>query len=126
MQFPDTSEPRANGTTLNFLAPFLRGNRDTISRSQSGSILQQLTLMNNSFVTSKIKVNNSAVLRSFAANRDNSAAVEEMYLTFLARWPSEYERDQAVAHFSKAPNRNAAVEDIAWALINKAEFLFSY
>ena len=126
VQFPDPSEPRANGTTLAFLAPFLRGNRDTITRNQAGSILQQLTLMNNTFTTAKVKVNASPVLRAAAAISGNGEAVEELYLSFLARRPSEYEKGQAMAHFSKAPTRNAAIEDLAWALVNKAEFLFSY
>ena len=126
VQFPDPSEPRANGTTLNFLAPFLRGNRDTITRNQAGSILQQLTLMNNPFVTTKVKVNASPTLKTVAAIPGNDGAVEELYLTFLARRPNEYEKSTAIAHFSKAPNRNAALEDLAWALVNKAEFLFSY
>lgn len=126
VQFPDPSEPRANGTTLNFLAPFLRGNRDTMTRNQAGSILQQLTLMNSTFVTAKVKVAASPILKAAAAITNNAAAVDELYLTFLARSPSEYEKAQALAHFSKAPNRNAAIEDIAWALVNKAEFLFSY
>lgn len=126
VQFPDTSEPRGNGTTLNFLAPFLRGNRDALTRQQTGSILQQLTLMNNTFVTAKVKVNASAKLRSVAAIADNNTVVDELFLTFLARQASPNELKEALAHFSKAPNRNAAVEDIAWALVNKAEFLFSY
>ena len=126
VQFPDPSEPRANGATLNFLAPFLRGNRDTITRNQAGSILQQLTLMNNTFVTAKVKVNASPTLKAVAAIPGDGGAVEELYLTFLARRPSEYEKSTATAHFGKAPNRNAALEDLAWALVNKAEFLFSY
>jgi hypothetical protein len=126
VQFPDPSEPRANGTTLTFLAPFLRGNRDTMTRNQAGSILQQLTLMNNTFVTAKTKMNASPTLKAAAAITDNNVAVEELYLTFLARRPSAYEKAQAAGHFAKAPNRNTAIEDIAWALINKAEFLFSY
>ncbi|MCC6537768.1 MAG: DUF1553 domain-containing protein [Bryobacterales bacterium] len=126
VQFPDPSEPRANGTTLNFLAPFLRGNRDALTRQQTGSILQQLVLMNNTFVTTKVKVNASAKLRAVAAIANNNTVVDELFLTFLARQPSANELQEALAHFSKAPNRNAAVEDIAWALINKAEFLFSY
>ncbi len=126
VQFPDPSEPRANGTTLNFLGPFLRGNRDTITRNSAGSILQQLTLMNSNFVISKVKVNASPVLRAAAGIADNGNAVEDLYLAFLARRPSAFEKGQALTHFSKAPNRNAALEDVAWALVNKAEFLFSY
>jgi hypothetical protein len=126
VQLPDTSEPRANGAALNFMAPFLRGNRDAITRNQAGSILQQLNLMNNTFVTAKTKMNASPTLKAVAAIADNGGAVEELYLTVLARRPSAYEKSQAAAHFAKAPGRNAALEDLAWALINKAEFLFSY
>lgn len=126
VQFPDPSEPRANGGALNFLAPFLRGNRDGLTRNQTGSILQQLTLMNNTFVTAKVRMNASPSLRAIAAIADDPAAVDELFLTFLARRPSAFEKSSALAHFGKAPNRNAAIEDLGWALINKAEFLFSY
>ena len=78
--------------------------------------------------TAKVKVAASPTLKAVAAITDNNAAVEELYLSFLARRPSTYETEQALAHFSRTPNRNrnTALEDIAWALINKAEFLFSY
>ena len=91
-QLPEPREPISNGTSLNFMNVFLRGNRDTQSRSQSGSILQQLYLMNDLFVTSKAKVAASSTLRAIAANTSNEAAVDEMFLLFLSRPASQSER----------------------------------
>ncbi len=129
MQLPEPREPLSNGTSATFMNTFLRGNRDTQQRSQSGSILQQLYLMNDTFVTTKVKVGASSTLRAAAAMTDSAAAVEELYLQFLGRRPTEPERTAAAGHLAKANNaatRNANVEDLAWALINKTEFIFSY
>jgi hypothetical protein len=48
---------------------------------------------------------------------------------FLSRYPSSLEKQYAVDHLKTGTNmatRYAAIEDLAWALINKAEFIFSY
>lgn len=129
MQLPDPQEPRSNGTVAAFMNTFLRGNRDTMLRNQSGSVLQQLYMMNDSFVTNRNKVNASSTLRTIAQMTNNEAMLEELYLTFLGRKPTEYERSQALPVLAKATTqatRNTAVEDIAWVLMNKVEFLFSY
>jgi hypothetical protein len=104
---------------------FLRGNRDTQPRSQSGSILQQLALMNDPFVTARIRLPASPVLQE-AAKLDDAGAVDLLFLSFLSRRPEADERDKALAQFRAAVNRNAALEDLAWALVNKVEFVFSH
>ncbi len=129
MQFQDTAEPRSNGNVATFLNLFLRGNRDSIGRSQQGSILQQLNLMNNTFVTSRTKVAASPVLRTIAQITNNEAIVDELFLTFLSRRPTSYEKTKALEPLTRAANataKNAAIEDLAWALVNKLDFLFSY
>jgi hypothetical protein len=130
MQLPDINEPRANpGNSREFMASFTRGNRDTAPRSQSGTILQQLNLMNDQVVTSRIKVAASPVMREIAKIEENNAALDELFLTFLSRLPSQRERDAGISHLAKARNtteRSTFLEDLAWACINKVEFLFSY
>jgi len=129
MQLPDTSEPRSNGAVANFLNSFLRGNRDTTQRSQANSILQQLNLMNDNLVVSRTRVAASPALAAIAKLADNANAADQLFLTFLARLPTDYERTRAVTYLAGAGNpsaRNAAIEDLAWALINKLDFLFSY
>jgi hypothetical protein len=126
IQLPDTV---SGGSGAAFMNVFLRGNRDTQQRSQAGSILQQLTLMNDAFVTNKTKVAASPVLSAMSKLTDNDAVVEQMFLSFLSRYPSDDERAIAVGTIKAATTatlRNNAIEDLAWALINKLDFLYSY
>ena len=129
VKVPEPVEPRSNGEANNFMNTFYRGNRDTLQRSQSGSILQQLFLMNNSFVTNRVRMSSSPRLQALSRLTDNGYAVDELFLTFLGRLPTEYERGVALEHLRPATTaaaRNAAIDDLAWACVNKLEFLFSY
>jgi hypothetical protein len=129
MQLPDTSEPRSNGAVAMFMNSFLRGNRDTTKRSQANSILQQLNLMNDNFVYSRTRVAASPVLQSISKISDNNAVLDELFLTFLSRKPTDWERSHSLTYLVKATTpaaRNTVIEDLAWACINKIDFLFSY
>lgn len=129
MQLPEPVEPRSDGAANNFMNTFLRGNRDNSQRSQGGSIQQQLYLMNDAFVTNRTKVASSPRLKAIVAIGNADELLDELYLSFLSRYPTDYERLRANAVLAKATTsalRSNAVEDLAWVLINKAEFLFSY
>ncbi len=126
MQLPETVEPTGDAPVNNFLNAFLRGDRDTQGRSQSGSIQQQLFLMNDSFVGNRVKLSRSAKMQALAKIEKPEDLIDEAYLTFLSRMPSSVERAAGVAFLAKAADRNSAVEDLAWMCINKTEFLFSY
>lgn len=123
--------PEPNGLGPAFMNAFLRGNRDGVPRQQAGSILQQINLMNDTFVTTRLKTanNGSPVLRGWASNPNNDAVIEEMFLTFLARRPTPAEANIAAGPLSRATTaaqRNTAIEDLAWTMVNKLEFIFSY
>ena len=129
IQLPDTTEPRNNGAVANFLNSFFRGNRDTTQRSQATSILQQLNLMNDNFVMSRTRVTASPTLQAISKITDNSALLDELWLTFLSRTPTDSERTRALTYLQKATTataRNTTIEDLAWACINKLDFIFSY
>ncbi len=126
IQLPEPVEPRSNAAAANFMNAFLRGNRDTQPRSQAGSILQQLNLMNDPFVVNRIKKLASPTIAAVTRLPTHEAMVEELFLRFLSRRPTDYERTRAVAYLAKTPAHDAAVEDLAWSLINKVDFLFSY
>ncbi len=131
-QLPDTSEPRSNGTARAFLDAFNRGNRDTLPRRQDGSILMWLNLMNSTFTTNRARAtgnNASPYLAALARSGSNEEIVEDIFLTFLSRRPTDYERNVALKRLENAAApaaRATAVEDLAWALMNKIDFLFSY
>jgi hypothetical protein len=130
MQLLDTVEPRNNlGNAQAFMNNFFRGNRDTTPRMQASSLQQELALMNDTFVTTRLKVKASPVLQAIAKLQTNDALIDEMWLTFLSRKPADQERERALSYLtgaSTASQRNAAIEDLAWVLVNKVDFLFSY
>ena len=130
MQLPEPAEPRSNGAVAAFLNAFLRGNRDNQQRSQSNSILQQLSLLNDPFVLNRTKVATSPVLAQIAKISDPVAVVDELFLTFLSRHPDPVESAKAanylVQNSSNSTARSNAVEDLGWVVINKLDFLFSY
>jgi hypothetical protein len=126
LQMPDPTEPRVNGQANNFMRPFYRGNRDSFFRIQDGSILQQLALMNDPFVTSRIKWNVSPTLRA-AAQLGDSEAIDEIFLLYLSRMPDEREKKIALDFLAQAgAQRNNYLEDLVWTLINKVDFLYNY
>ncbi len=130
MQLLDPVEPRTNtGNAQVFMNYFLRGNRDTQPRGHATTVQQGMALMNDGFVVNKIHVAASPALQAIAKLPANPAIVEEMFLTFISRRPTDQERIKALNFLSRATTtaqKNAAIEDLAWALINKIEFLFSY
>jgi hypothetical protein len=129
MQLFDSVEPRSNRGAMLFMDAFLRGNRDTTSRSQNTSVQQGLALMNDTFVAGKIRMNASPALQSISRLPSDDVIVEEMFLKFISRHPSDHERRRAREYLSKAGSpqqKNAAIEDLAWSLVNKIEFVFSY
>ncbi len=135
MQLPEPVEPRSNGTAAGFMNSFTRGNRDTLQRSQNGSILMWLNMMNSTIVTDRTRVQDaqgrySPYLLQMTREADSALVVEELFLTYLSRLPTEYEKGVALKTLAKAGTpqytRAAAIEDLAWALANKVDFLFSY
>jgi hypothetical protein len=128
MHLPEPAEPRSNGAANGFMNSFQRGNRDTQMRSQDGSVLMYLNLMNSAFVNTYTRVGGSPVLLAWSRNTSDEAVVDEMFQAFLSRKPVEREREVALKSLRGANGaaRNVAIEDLAWALVNKVEFLFSY
>jgi hypothetical protein len=128
MQFPDVIN--TEGTTNAFLDSFLRGNRDDQPRRGDGSILQALNLMNASLIEGKLALTGatSSPLIVASAALNNTDAVNKLFLTILSRYPSATEMITASASLPTAAGaaRNSAIQDLAWSLYNKVDFVFNY
>ena len=127
MDLPDTQEPRADRGVGAFLDVFLRGNRDTNLRSDEGTILQSLNMMNNAFVLTRIRNSNAnTTVSRLLGNKEYSDAdvVEHLFLSTLGRFPSAKEVSLATAALKT--NRVTGAEDLQWALLNKIDFLYNY
>ena len=128
MQFPDVFN--TEGTTNAFLDSFMRGNRDDQPRRSDGSILQALNLMNASLIENKLTLTGAVasplIVSSVALN--NTDAVNKLFLTILSRYPSAAEMSIAMGSLPTASGtaRNSAIQDLAWSLYNKVDFVFNY
>ncbi|MGE0128841.1 MAG: DUF1549 domain-containing protein [Blastocatellales bacterium] len=144
MQLPDTVEPRFNGTSAAFMNSFLRGNRDSVMRSDDPSILQALNLMNSGFVMSRIHQGNRVALASQPEipstvrrlladpNLTHEQIITQLFLHTLSRYPTDAEKAKLLPYFTPVGNqtaaqaRQAATESIQWTLLNKVDFIFNY
>ena len=127
MQFPDTREPRSNGSVAAFLNAFGRGDRDTAFRRSDGSILQALNMLNSPFVSTRIHQNNqgSHVAALLVQTADPGTIIYNLFATTLSRPPSDREMAMFIPIFQQQGNRVAA-ENLQWVLLNKVDFLFNY
>jgi hypothetical protein len=135
-QLPDPNEPRQRGDVRSFLDSFLRGNRDSNLRSDDSSILQALNLMNNSFVTTRIRLNDRATvgtetIRNTVYNLVSNTAltneqlIDQLYLTTLSRRPTAAEKSKILPYFNTG-TRQTVIESLQWVLLNKVDFIFNY
>jgi len=129
MQFPDVRST-SDGTTDTFLDNFLRGNRDDQPRKYDGSILQALGMMNSTLIENKMAATGATAspLIVQASNLGNTDLVNKLYLTILSRYPSKTELSTALAVLPAANGtaRTQAIQDLAWSLFNKVDFIFNY
>ena len=112
--------------TSPFLELFGRPPRDTgmeLERNNRPTAAQQLHLLNSSHVQRKIEQSPklAGLVQSKSSPRETITAY---YLTILSRRPTEDEL-KTVEAYSRSGNAKGreALADLAWALINSAEFL---
>ncbi|HXB75619.1 MAG TPA: DUF1549 domain-containing protein [Candidatus Acidoferrales bacterium] len=130
MQLPDTVNMPAGDIGTNFLDSFLRGNRDDQPRRQDGSILQALNLMNNTFVEGHVAYTGATASQLVVAAiaKGNADGINSLYLNILSRYPTSTEMSTAMAAVPAASGttRSQAIQDLAWSLYNKVDFVFNY
>ena len=61
-----------------------------------------------------------------ASNRPPAAIVRGIYLSILSRFPTAAEAATAEAYLQSGPAKRQATVDLAWALMNTAEFLYRH
>jgi hypothetical protein len=119
-----------NKARHDFLKLFGRPVRATAcecERTREPSVSQVLNLLNSPDIQAKLSHEAGTVARLGRDEKDNAKLVEELYLTFFARFPTDEERTFAVRHLkANAATRREAAEDLAWAMLNSTEFLFNH
>jgi hypothetical protein len=113
-----------------FLDAFGRPNSSAecpCERDGKASVVQVLHLMNSNRLQTKIGSSDSRAAQLAASKMTENEIVEELYLAAYGRLPGEDELAIATKAFSgEGATRKTAVEDLTWALINSAEFVFNH
>jgi hypothetical protein len=114
-----------------FLEMFGRPPRDTgleSERNNRPTAEQRLHLLNSTHIQQKIQ--QSATLRALVQARPGGKPrdlIDRFYLAILSRYPTEEELRTVGAYFQSAPaNKWPATVDLAWALMNSAEFQYRH
>lgn len=95
-------------------------------RSNEPSVAQALHLMNSEEISSKIRSRHGAARRLADSDKSPRDIIDELYLGTLTRFPSESERALMLRVFTEAESRQAAVEDVLWALLNTRSFVYNH
>jgi hypothetical protein len=111
-----------------FLEMFGRPPRDTGLESERNNLPttgQRLHLLNSSHI--QLKIQQSATLRTLVQVQPGGKPrdpIDRVYLAILSRYPTDDELETVSAYFQSVQgNKWPAAVDLAWALINSAEFL---
>jgi hypothetical protein len=119
-----------NRLESDFLDAFGRPNASAdppCERERESSVVQALHLMNSTRLLSKITSPTGRVAALVKSDRTPEQIVTELYLAALSRFPTDKEKQIATAAFSaEGATRQTAGQDVCWALINSAEFVFNH
>jgi hypothetical protein len=96
-------------------------------RSVEPSVGQVLHVLNSPMIQEKLSHAGGTIAALCQRSADDAALIEELYLTYYTRRPTPDEQANLSRFLAdNAHRRNAAVEDIAWSLMNTPEFLFNH
>jgi len=89
------------------------------------SVSQVLHLLNAPEIHAKLTHERGNIAKWVREKKSDAELVDEIYLTFYSRLPSEAERRTSLEFLQRnASQRRQAAEDIAWTLMNTLEFAF--
>ncbi|MCX7701221.1 MAG: DUF1553 domain-containing protein [Gemmataceae bacterium] len=115
-------------TTTYFLTTFGRATRESVCSCEvklEPTLSQSLHLLNGDTVGSKI-VNGGLIARRLNEKKSPEQIIEELYVRCLSRKPTPEEMKKLVDLVGANPNKQQALEDVFWALLNTREFMFNH
>jgi len=112
-----------------FLDTFDRPKRVSVcecERSSAATLGQVLLLANSDEIENKIADGNGRVAKLVKAKTPVPAVIEELYLTAYSRRPTAPELNRTREYIETATDKQKAVEDVLWAILNSKEFMFNH
>ena len=93
-------------------------------RSNEPSVAQALYLINDIEVLGKLDDKNGRLPKLLKSIEYDRKLITELYLTTLARFPTDKELDIQLEHVAAASSRAEGMKDVLWTLLNVREFVF--
>ncbi len=95
-------------------------------RSGDSNLSQALQMINGPTVHDKLRADTGTIHRLIGEGQSDEAIVAGLYLSAVCREPSSEELETALKHVASSQDRQSALEDIGWAVLNSKEFLFQH
>ena len=96
-------------------------------RDRQLSVVQSLHLMNSKALQAKLSDKTGRARQLADSSKSPAEIVTELYLVTLSRPPTSEELKLTAAAFTaEKATRQTATEDVFWALLNSAEFVFNH
>jgi Protein of unknown function (DUF1549)/Protein of unknown function (DUF1553) len=92
-------------------------------RSDDMGLVQAFQLLTGEMLQEMLADPDNRIGKLLVAGKSNRETVEELYLAAISRRPTADEAARLTTFIGKAKDRRAAVEDVAWGLVNSKEFL---
>lgn len=92
-------------------------------RSTEATLSQAFQLVSGPAINELLSRRDNRLDALLASGLSAADMVRELFLTALARFPDAEESRAAVEYLNTAADRRAALEDLAWGLVNSKEFL---
>jgi hypothetical protein len=99
-------------------------NPSTPQQEIQGTIPQVLLMMNSALVHASTQAKGKTILAELLAEgKNNEEIVAALYQRVLARKPTSEEQATCRRYLAKVSDRQEALEDVLWVLVNSTEFL---
>lgn len=119
----------ADGNTSNyFLTTFGRSKRETVCACEATTdptLSQALHMLNGDTVEGKLR-SGGLVKTLLAEGRTPEQVIEAIYARAFTRKPTADELTKLASLLTEEPDKNKALDDIFWAVLNSREFVFNH
>jgi hypothetical protein len=111
-----------------FLTTFGRATRETVCSCEvklEPTLSQSLHLLNGDTTAGKI-AGGGIIAKRLAEKKTPEQIIEELYIRCLSRKPDTAEVKKLQDLIAPNPNKQQALEDVFWSLLNTREFMFNH
>jgi hypothetical protein len=119
--------PDGTGEASDVLGLFGKPKRQSAcecERTSNFTLSHAINLVNGSTIDDAVSAPNTRITRILEKEQDDRKVVEELYYAILNRPPTS--KELAETKLGQGPKRAQDAQDLAWALLNSAAFLYNH